>query len=217
MSTPRKKLGTILLTPDGLVLEDAPPYGLPRPLTVQFADALLAAQPGEELFIGELFKMVTRGERERFQKFCLADVRLRPRIMALVPAWAAISHGAEGWRYADADVVYQVDVPYGGWAEEVILLRNGVKLIRTSMGLFTPSEYALYYGIPFGARMRKVHADAARSLIHINDVLTGDMVAARVLVIEDGRFSEVKLTGPVKVHPSQWRMPPGKTYVDLAI
>jgi hypothetical protein len=129
--------------------------------------------------------------------------------------WSALSYGRHGWQLDDLLQTYRVKIPYGGWAEELIITAADIKLIKTSVGLFSPAEYTLRYGTSledYLLRQQEQHANAAGLVLK---ALSGEVIARKLLVTLGDKLCQIVVNGPSGIPPNQWIMPVGTQFVDI--
>lgn len=197
-------------------IEGSPPYLLPENMNKEFIDALLAAEPGDEAFIGEVAKHLSAQDKlllksrakncgdDTWKSFCIAASK-----------WAAILNQDNRWHLEDFEPVYEAEIN-SSWAHNVILTTTNIRFVRTARGIFTFPEFLHVYGMNIVEHISQWQERTHESLEEVKKHITSEMERRQLSVVDaQGNIVRKEFVGLVSMPPERWRLPDGYTFLSI--
>lgn len=209
-------MGLICVDGDTLTVQGAPPYTFKDGLTPGFLECLLAAEPGEEGFIGELAKSFTPQQKLDI----LLTVKslggaILDEFMGAAGKWAAVNNDDNQWHLEDFRFIYEAELNTS-WAYNVLISTANIRFVRTPRGVLTFPEFQYIYGINLVDHIDDHIERLKHNLADVKRHITSELLLQRMSVI-DPLGNVVTSSFPVleSIPPKEWVLPEGYTFLHL--
>lgn len=208
---------SIITVQDGsLVLPAEGPVTLPPRLSLNLLTIMLTADPDEPTHLARYYRRLSRDDQERLERCCLAygeDSDIRRMWGDLALSWQEIGSDTGKWDLASMRLVYRE--PINSWLIKDLFATEAGRWygVNDDGRIFSSAELSFTYGQTMVEHIQRYLAFENVRIGRTLEAMGNQFVEREIQVMVDGGLMTVRRSGPPFIHPREWLLRPGETFV----
>jgi hypothetical protein len=208
---------SIVTVEDGrVVLPAAGSIELPTPITADFLDAVFRSPIGDPGHIAELHQYLSADDKQRFEEACTAlnteQNKYVEQYAVAAVNWASVAEADGIWKLRD--ILYSCDIH--SWLIDMLHVDMHGFWYAVKAGsseIISAAEFEVLYGDTIPEHLRKQLDFYPVRINQALDAMESKWVGYSLTISRGAGIVTVRRRGPPNIHPKDWKMRSGDTFI----